>query len=139
MAANPYILRPDEHLQGENPGVKASGQSTGGSISLVDSTATGGAPLHIHRDEDECFFVIDGTITVRCGEHRWTAGPGAFVFLPRNIPHSWDVDGEQARLLIITTPGGFEEFLRRFHEASPEERDGIAEQFGITFLLDEEW
>lgn len=139
MPLEPYILQPGFDLPGEGAGVKASGRSTEGAISLVDSTATGGAPLHTHRDEDECFFIIDGTITVRCGDNRWEANAGSFVFLPREIPHAWDVVGRQARLLIITTPGGFEQFLREFHAAQPHEQERISERYGISFHPDPEW
>jgi quercetin dioxygenase-like cupin family protein len=139
MCPEPYILQPGSDLTDEGVGVKASGQSTDGAISLVDSTATGGAPLHTHRDEDECFFVIEGAISVRCGDNRWEVAAGGFVFLPRGVPHAWDVIGGQARLLIITTPGGFEQFLREFHAAQPDEQERISERYGITFLPDPEW
>jgi quercetin dioxygenase-like cupin family protein len=140
MSEVPYVLHPVQDLPGEGVGVKASAESTGGSITLVDSQTSGGAPLHVHRNEDECFYVLDGRIIVRCGEERWEIGPGGFVFLPRGIPHAWDVLGDEARLLIITTPGGFEQFLTEFHQTTDQKAlDEISQRHGITFLPDPEW
>src|SRR5579884_1605245 len=130
-----YVLQPGEGVEAD-PSLKASGLSTSGSLTLIESRTRGGAPLHTHSREDESFYVVDGTITVTCGDETFTAGPGAFVFLPRSIPHAWDVaGGGTATVLIITTPGGFEGFLREYHEAgaAPQEiKDQIAAKYGIT-------
>lgn len=118
-----------------DPSLKASVLSTGGHFTLIESKTDGGAPLHVHTREDEYLYVLDGTLTVRIGEDRFEAGPRAFVFLPRNIPHEWDVIGEEATLLMMTVPAGLDEFLAEFHSApSFEERQKIASRYGITFL-----
>lgn len=86
-----YILRPGEHVSGEAADVKASASSTGGVLTLIESHTDGGAPLHVHSREDECFYVLEGRLMVRCGDEQFDAGPSSFVFLPRGVPHSWDV------------------------------------------------
>jgi quercetin dioxygenase-like cupin family protein len=107
-------------------------------LTLIESHTTGGAPWHVHSREDEYFYVLDGVITVRCGEDSFEAGPRSFVFLPRGLPHAWDVAGEGvATVLIITAPAGLEEFLHEYHGAAamPDEaKDQIAARYGITFL-----
>lgn len=133
MAAG-YVLRPGEGAAGQDdPAVKASRISTDGALTVIDSDTTGGAPRHVHAHEDECFYVLDGTISVECGDDAWVLVKGAFVFLPRGVPHTWDVVGERARVLIITAPAGLEEFLRELHaaESSPPE---VARRHGIEFL-----
>ena len=129
-----YCLQADEGVSGFGSDVKASRASTGGLLTLIESRTTGGAPLHVHAHEDECFYVVEGTITVVCGEEEFTAGPRSFVFLPRGIPHSWDVIGEEATVLLITVPGMLEEFLGEYHAASREQREQVAAKYGITFL-----
>jgi mannose-6-phosphate isomerase-like protein (cupin superfamily) len=107
------VLQPGEGVDG-NPALKASRRSTLGSLSITDSVTTGGAPPHQHRYDDEVFYVLEGVLLVTMDgqEHRIT--PGGVAFIPREIPHAWDTDGE-ARLLIITAPGGLEEFLAALH------------------------
>lgn len=134
MASRGYILKPGEGVPGFGTDVKASKQSTGGLLTLIESEATGGAPLHVHTHEDEYFYVVEGAITVRCGEAVFEARARSFVFLPRGVPHAWDVIGEKAIVLMITTPGMLEEFLGEYHAAAGGERDTVAGKYGITFL-----
>ena len=130
-----YVLQPGEGTPGQDdPAVKASRLSTGGAITVMESDSAGGAPRHVHAREDECFYVLDGTISVECGDETFEAGPGAFVFMPRSIPHAWDVVGEHARVLILTVPAGLEEFLREFHAAEGTERAEVARRYDIEFL-----
>jgi mannose-6-phosphate isomerase-like protein (cupin superfamily) len=133
MANTGYVLMAGEDLEGE-PGLKASAASTGGALTLYESHTTGGAPLHVHEREDECFYVVEGTIAIRCGDDDWQAGPRSFVFLPRGVPHAWDVPGDDALVLILTVPGGFEEFMRAFHDAEGSERAAVARRHGIEML-----
>jgi mannose-6-phosphate isomerase-like protein (cupin superfamily) len=91
--------------------VKATAEATGGAFGLVESQIAPGAspPLHVHHDEDESFYVLEGELTMVCGDERFEAGPGSFVFLPRGIPHTFVVEGETpARMLTLLTPGGGE-------------------------------
>ena len=136
MELEPYLVLPGEGVAGFDASVKASRDSTGGNLSLIESHTRGGAPWHIHTREDEYFYVIEGTIVVHVGEETYPAPPGSFVFLPRGIPHAWDVSGDGvATLLMITVPAMLEEFLKEFHAASTrEDRDNVAAKYGLEFL-----
>lgn len=128
-----YFLQPGEGVT--DASTKASSSSTNGSLTLIESRTTGGAPLHIHTREDEYFYVLEGAIKVRLGDETFEAGPHSFVFLPRNIPHAWDVVGDEATLLMMTVPAGLDAFLDEFHAApSAEARNQVAAKYGITFL-----
>jgi mannose-6-phosphate isomerase-like protein (cupin superfamily) len=135
---DPYVVHPGEGVAGYDASVKASGLSTGGNLTVIESRTKGGAPWHVHSREDEYFYVVEGSIIVRCGEEVFDAGPRSFVFLPRGVPHSWDVRGEEVvTLLMMTAPAMLEEFLREFHAAaSREDRDVVAARYGIQFLWD---
>src|SRR5262245_27111490 len=52
-----------------------------------------GVPLHVHEDEDEALFVLDGAITFVTPEGETIAGPGSFVHLPRGAAHGFRNDG----------------------------------------------
>jgi mannose-6-phosphate isomerase-like protein (cupin superfamily) len=68
-----------------------------------------GPPLHIHHGEDELLQILEGRVRVVCADADVVAGPGAFAFLPRGVPHTFWVMGDQpARMLAIFTPGGAE-------------------------------
>jgi mannose-6-phosphate isomerase-like protein (cupin superfamily) len=106
--------------------VKATSQTTGGAYGLIESWIAPGfsPPLHVHHREDESFWVLAGEMSMRCGDRTFRAGPGSFVFLPRDVPHTFVVEGDApARMLTLLTPGGGEGF---FVEASrPAEHDGL--------------
>jgi quercetin dioxygenase-like cupin family protein len=94
--------------------VKATAKQTGNAFGLIEQLAPvgEGSPYHVHRAEEETFYVLDGQLEFISGERRLTGGPGSYVFLPRNIPHGFRVVGTSpARFLILTTPGGFEGFV----------------------------
>jgi quercetin dioxygenase-like cupin family protein len=130
-----YVLRPGEGVPDQDdPAVKGSRISTGGAMTLIESDTAGGAPRHVHSREDECFYVLDGTITVECGDDAWELERGGFAFLPRGVPHAWDVVGERARVLIVTAPAGLEEFLRELHASDGYAPAEVARRHGIEFL-----
>jgi mannose-6-phosphate isomerase-like protein (cupin superfamily) len=91
--------------------VKATAAATGGAYGLVESLIAPGfsPPLHVHHKEDEAFYVLDGEVTMQCGDRTFVATAGAFVFLPRDVPHTFVVEGERpARMLTLLSPGGGE-------------------------------
>lgn len=68
-------------------------------------------PLHTHSREDEIVFVVEGKLIARVGDTRVEVGPGAYAALPRDIPHTIEVVGDEATLLVSYVPGGLERFL----------------------------
>jgi quercetin dioxygenase-like cupin family protein len=95
--------------------VKATGDQTGGAYGLVDQILPAGfaSPWHLHHAEDETFYVLAGEITFLCGDTRVVGGPGTFVYGPRGIPHGFRAGASApARLLLMNTPAGFEQFVR---------------------------
>ena len=94
--------------------VKAGHAETGGAFTLLEWSAPAGfsPPVHLHRVEDEAFYILEGSMSVRCGERSWDAGPGSFVYLPHGIEHVFTVTGDAPlRGLQLTLPAGFEEFI----------------------------
>ena len=91
--------------------VKADADATGGVLGLVETVIAGGhsAPLHVHAREDEAFYVLSGAVAFRCGDEDFRAEAGAFVYLPRGIPHAFlGLRQEPARVLVLLLPGGLE-------------------------------
>ena len=99
--------------------VKATGEQTRSAYSLIEHVIPPGAasPWHVHYADDETFYVIEGEITLLCGDARIQAGPGTWAFGPRGIPHGFRVEGNTpARLLLLTTPAGFDRFILEMSE-----------------------
>lgn len=102
--------------------IRARGATTNGTQSVVDQLIPAGfeSPWHLHRDEDESFFVIDGEVTVFVAGDAVRLGPGGFAFGPRGIPHGFRVEGDKpARLVLISGPG-FGEFVKDVSVAAAE-------------------
>jgi glyoxylate utilization-related uncharacterized protein len=71
-----------------------------------------GSPMHVHRNEDEWFYITEGELTFWVGGKVIVAGAGSFVYGPRDIPHTFMVTSPQARFLLVTEPAGFEDFVK---------------------------
>jgi quercetin dioxygenase-like cupin family protein len=102
--------------------IKARAEGTGGALGVVEASFYEGfgPPLHVHHREDEALHVLEGEIRFRQGDDEFVAGPGSFVWCPREVPHAFKVQSERARALVIVTPGGFE---RMFEEGGVPVRD----------------
>ncbi|HEX2182479.1 MAG TPA: quercetin 2,3-dioxygenase [Rubrobacteraceae bacterium] len=98
--------------------IKATGRETAGLYSIIEVLEPQGAraPLHLHRKEDEAFYVIEGQVTFRIGEQTIKGHPGTFVFGPKDVPHTYTVDSGPARLLFLLSPAGFEGFVETISE-----------------------
>jgi quercetin dioxygenase-like cupin family protein len=132
-AIHGYAVGPGEGVLGRSVDVRASGQSTGGSLTVMEISVDGGPPRHTHTREDESVYVFTGTLAVECGDDRFEAVPGSFVFLPRNIPHTFNSVGGPATGLLIVTPGGLDEYFAELHEAMGTSAvKGIQEKYGIV-------
>jgi len=107
---------------GQRSWLRAVASETGGSLGLVEQIVDAGfsSPYHIHRSEDEVFYVVEGEVSFVSGEILARVGPGGLAFLPRDVPHGFRVEGElAARLLLFTTPAGFEGFVGELSEPTP--------------------
>jgi quercetin dioxygenase-like cupin family protein len=98
--------------------LKATSETTGGRVFVVEQLAPRGAgsPLHVHTREDEWFYVLEGELTFWVGGQVIDAPAGTFVYGPRDIPHTFVVASEEARFLLVTEPGDFSGFLRAASE-----------------------
>ena len=72
------------------------------------------APPHYHKLEDESFYVLEGEIDFHVGDKKFVVGPGGFIFLPRNVPHHFNLITDTAKALLHISPAGFEVFFREF-------------------------
>lgn len=128
--------------------MKARAKDTGGALGLVEASLYRGfgPPLHVHSREDEAFYVIEGEIRFRQGDEEFVAGPSSWVWGPRGVPHTFKVESESARALILVTPAGFERMFEvggvpvsespepPVQEYDPEEAVAMSKQFGFEVV-----
>lgn len=100
--------------------IRATRETTNGAFGLVEQWMIPpgfASPYHTHHREDEAFYVLEGELAFVCGGKWLKAGPGAYVFGPREIPHGFRVLGDTpARMLLLCAPGGFEQFVLELGE-----------------------
>jgi mannose-6-phosphate isomerase-like protein (cupin superfamily) len=84
------------------------------------------AGLHVHHEDDESWYVLEGTLGFRVGDGTVEAGPGAVVFVPRGTPHSfWNAGPGPARYVLVMTPR-IHRLVRALHEPGSGPRDHAA-------------
>jgi mannose-6-phosphate isomerase-like protein (cupin superfamily) len=94
--------------------LKMTGEQSHGAYGLTEAVVPSGfsPPMHVHHREDESFYVLEGELTVRCGDDTFRAPAGSLVFLPRGVPHGFVVESDTpVRMLNLMTPGGGEGFF----------------------------
>lgn len=92
---------------------KALGSETNGQFWALEGLADRNmaVPLHAHRHEDELWYVIEGTIRFTVGDEVRDAGPGTFAYIPRDLPHTFQVLSDTARWFGVGTPAGLDDWF----------------------------
>jgi quercetin dioxygenase-like cupin family protein len=102
--------------------VKIGSADTGGAYGMLEIVVPPGlgSPWHVHPDEDEWFYVLDGQLTVYVGDARLDLTTGGFAFGPKNVPHTFISAGPApARVLVGFAPMQFEGFVREVGQPAP--------------------
>jgi mannose-6-phosphate isomerase-like protein (cupin superfamily) len=92
---------------------KALGEETGDRFWALEGMADRNmaVPLHAHSREEEVWYVLEGEITFTIGDRIITAGPGSFAYIPRGVPHTFQVRSSTARWFGIGTPAGLDQWF----------------------------
>ena len=122
--AEPVAVAPGEGptIQGPVGGplqFKVRGEQTDGRLTAVENVIPPGEgpPVHVHANEDEFWFLIEGDLRFKLGDDVRMAPEGSFVYVPRGTPHAFQNAGDQpARILVMFTPSGMEAFFDRMGE-----------------------
>jgi mannose-6-phosphate isomerase-like protein (cupin superfamily) len=97
-----------------------------------------GAPLHVHHKNDETLHVIEGTFTFQIEEKVMNAPNGAFVYIPRGVPHKFTNTGASSGRMVGTfTPAGTFDFFDALTKIAPgdvDEIDAVNKKYGHELL-----
>ena len=94
---------------------------------------------HVHENEDQIAYVLDGTIGFYVGGEEFIATKGDVVLRPRGIPHAlWNPTDTDSRMLEVTSPGAVEVYFSTMQDllmrdAGPDEIAKLAHDWGIAF------
>ncbi len=106
------VIRPDEggRVRGLDMAHKVDAHRLGGRLLVMESRVAPGAllPPHTHTREDECSYVISGSVVFQVGDEIVTAEAGSYVTKPRGVPHAfWNAGSEPARVMELHVPATF--------------------------------
>jgi quercetin dioxygenase-like cupin family protein len=113
-------------------------------MSVLTSTVPTNDAIHVHKhlNEDEIFFIRQGTGLFTLGESEHSVSGGSIIFIPKGVWHGLKNTGtEEIDTLFGYSPAGFEDFFRElgtaadkpFIEKSTEERKAIAKKWGMVY------
>jgi mannose-6-phosphate isomerase-like protein (cupin superfamily) len=117
------IVKPEQALTikpfGLDAKVLLTTEATGGAISVLMAwhKPGEGPPDHVHFNQDEGFFIVEGTYELTVGGQTSTVGPGTIVFIPRDVVHRFrNVGDTTARMLDWSQPGGQDHYFKAISE-----------------------
>jgi quercetin dioxygenase-like cupin family protein len=130
-----------------------TGAESGGAYFAMEALVPpgGGPPPHIHKNEEETFYIVEGQCSIRLGKETVLAGAGDFVNVPRGTVHCFRNEGTDVMRMILTfTPAGMESFFEETLEpvldatqGPPEDTDAIVTRYleaaprhGLEFITD---
>ena len=119
---------------------KLSTEDTEGGLFVVENTfhEKGGPARHLHHDQDEYFYVLEGEFQFEIGQDRLTLKPGDSVLGPRRVPHVWACTGDgRGRILVVFAPAGkMEAFFREITKANamPPQDPALWQAHGMQLL-----
>lgn len=144
----PFVLGPEES-RGVGGGpwrTRVRGADTGGLLVIGDANMppmSAGPSLHVHTNEDEASYVVDGVLTVVLGDERFDVPAGGVAWLPRGVPHTFaNLTREPVRVVGTVVPAGLEgmwaEYAGYFDtlQGPPDQAalDEIGQRYGITVV-----
>lgn len=113
---------------------KVGPEDSGGAFAVYKEVSPpgGGAPLHVHEQTDEIFYVLEGEYEVTCGQQTFSAKAGTYAVLPRGKPHAFtNLADTPSSLLITIMPG---EYFRFFEEVDTASKSGSLDDESLATI-----
>lgn len=140
------IVRKEEGLRlnilGDHQTIKLTGKETDGRFTFLsqDNPPNTQIPLHVHKNEDEFYKVVEGEVEFTLDGKTALLKAGDSIFLPRNIPHTWKVVGNGNAIVDLSIfPAGLENMFEELNKlpAGPPDFHTVAKicgEYGIEFV-----
>jgi quercetin dioxygenase-like cupin family protein len=108
--ASAVVVRPGEgHRIGNVEFLARTADTPRFTLGIIDFAAGRELEAHVHPDEDDSFYILEGEITFTVGDDEVIAGPGTFVLVPPGVRHGFaNRRDTPARILNVHAPAGFD-------------------------------
>ena len=119
-------------MPGEQMAVRIDSRHLNGAVTIIEARVppNSGPPAHFHKEREETFEILEGTFRFRVGEEEFDAPQGTSVVVPRGVRHTWaNIGTTQARILLIFTPGGMDDFFEEIGRTPPEGWAAMSERY----------
>jgi mannose-6-phosphate isomerase-like protein (cupin superfamily) len=110
LETEPIVVRPGEgHRVGNVEFLARTADTPRFTFGIIEIVPGRELEQHVHADEDDAFYIVEGEMTFTFGERSVAAPPGTFVLVPPGVEHGFRNDGERpVRMLNIHAPAGFD-------------------------------
>jgi mannose-6-phosphate isomerase-like protein (cupin superfamily) len=110
MSDGPVIVWPGEgHRVGNVEFLARTTDTPRFNFGIIEMAPGSGMEQHVHGDEDDSFYILEGEMTFFFGEEKSSAAPGTFLLVPPGTSHGFKNEGRvPARMLNIHAPAGFD-------------------------------
>ena len=126
-----------EPIPGQRIAVCVRGKDTNGSSAVIEGIVApkSFAPLHIHKNEDELFRVLKGTLHFAVEDREFEAKPGSVIVAPRGVAHGWsNFSQTDAHVMAMLVPAGFELFFEEMDGRPMSDLPELAAKHGCQVL-----
>jgi len=110
------------HVLGNDVTIKISSRDTGGAFAVFEGVMEPleGPPLHLHRDQDESWYIVNGEFRFEVDGQEIYASGGATVFAPKGSRHTFqNVGTAPGRVVTTVVPGGLDLFFEELQTVAP--------------------
>jgi mannose-6-phosphate isomerase-like protein (cupin superfamily) len=110
MEAQPIVIRSGEgHRLGNVEFLARTVDTPRFTFGIIEIASGRALEAHVHRDEDDAFYILEGELTFMFGDEQVPAPPGTFVLVPPGVEHGFrNDDARPVRMLNIHAPAGFD-------------------------------
>jgi mannose-6-phosphate isomerase-like protein (cupin superfamily) len=122
---------------GERFKIRTSVEETEGAFATLELVADprNGTPMHVHKNEDEHFIVLEGTLHIANGDQTSDAPAGTTVTVGRGVPHAWcNLSEVPLRMLLVFSPGHIERLFREVAARENDDISAILDKFGCLIV-----
>jgi quercetin dioxygenase-like cupin family protein len=122
--------------RGADVEILATRERTQGVVGIfIEVAPQSGPPAHIHRGEDEFFYVLKGQFQFKLGDQLVEAAAGSFIFLPRDHVHTFqNIGAENGLLLVGVTLGGGEHSFVEGEGVDMETQQALFKNYGVEVV-----